>query len=42
MEMTVWDKALLHALYSTLQRSKAQLSEMQTAMLNEITVKPQN
>jgi hypothetical protein len=42
MEMTVWDKALLHALYSTPQRSKAQLSEMQTAMLNEITVKPQN
>jgi hypothetical protein len=27
MEMTVWDKALLHALYSTPQRSKAQLSD---------------
>jgi hypothetical protein len=39
MEMTVWDKALLHALYSTTQRSKAQLSEMQTSMLNDITAK---
>ena len=42
MEMTVWDKALLHALYSTPQRNKMQLSEMQTAMLNEIAAKTQN
>jgi hypothetical protein len=42
MEMTVWDKALLHALYSMPQRSKAQLSQMQTAMLNDITAKAQN
>jgi hypothetical protein len=42
MEMTVWDKALLHALYSQPQRSKTQLSEMQTAMLNDITAKAQN
>jgi hypothetical protein len=35
-EMTVWDKALLHALYSTSQRSKLQVSQIQTAALNEI------
>jgi hypothetical protein len=32
----------LHALCSTPQRSKAQLSAMQTAMLNDITAKAQN
>jgi len=36
-EMTEWDKALLHALYSTPQRSKMQISAMQTAALKEIT-----
>lgn len=41
-EMTAWDKALLHALYGTPQRNKMQLSEMQTAALNEITAKAQN
>jgi hypothetical protein len=35
-EMTEWDKALLHALYSTPQKSKMQISAMQTATLNEI------
>ena len=42
MEMTVWDKALLHALHSMPQRGKAQLSEMQTAMRNDITAEAQN
>ena len=42
MDMTPWDRALLHALYSTPQRNKMQLSEMQTAMLNEITAKAEN
>jgi hypothetical protein len=41
-EMTDWDKALLHALYSTPQRNKMQLSEMQTAVLKDITAKAQN
>jgi hypothetical protein len=36
-EMTEWDKALLHALYSTPQRSKMQISAMQTATLKDIT-----
>jgi hypothetical protein len=35
-EMTVWDKALLHALYTTPQKNRMQLSEMQTAALNDI------
>jgi hypothetical protein len=35
-EMTKWDKALLHALYSTSQRDTMQLSQMQTAALKEI------
>ena len=38
--MTVWDEALLQALYSTPQ-SKAQLFEVQTAMLNNIAAKVQ-
>lgn len=42
MEMTVWDKALLHALYSTPQRNKMQLSEMQTAAFRDITAKAQH
>jgi hypothetical protein len=41
-EMTLWDKALLHALYSTAQRNKMQLSEMQTIAFQEIAAKPQN
>jgi hypothetical protein len=39
MEMSGWDRALLHALYSTPQRNKMQLSEMQTAALEDITTK---
>ncbi len=39
-EMTLWDKALLHALYSTPQRNKMQLSEMQTAALDQIASTP--
>jgi hypothetical protein len=35
-EMSNWDKALLHALYSTPQKNKMQVSQMQTAALNEI------
>jgi hypothetical protein len=42
VEMTSWDKALLHALYSTAQRNKMQLSEMQTVAFHDITAKPQN
>lgn len=42
LEMTIWDRALLHALYSTPQRSVVQLSEMQTAALRDITAKAQN
>jgi hypothetical protein len=41
-EMTVWDKALLHALYSTPHRNKMQLSEMQTAAFMDIRAKAQN
>jgi len=36
LEMTPWDRALLHALYNTSHKDKMQLSEMQTAALNEI------
>lgn len=32
-EMTVWDKALLQSLYTTPQRSRVQLSQMETATL---------
>jgi hypothetical protein len=42
MEMTAWDRALLHALYSTPQRNKMQLSEMQTVAFKDITAKAQN
>jgi hypothetical protein len=41
MEMCPWDKALLHALYSTPQRSKTQLPEMQVAALTEIRANSQ-
>ena len=42
MEMTAWDKALLHALYSAPQRNKMQLSEIKSEALNEITAKATN
>ena len=42
MEMTAWDRALLHALYSTPQKSKTQVSEIQTAMLKDIAAKAGN
>jgi hypothetical protein len=42
LEMTVWDKALLHALYSTPQRSVTQLSQMETAALRDISAKQHN
>jgi hypothetical protein len=41
-EMTVWDRALLHALYSTSQTSEMQLSQMQTVALKDIAAKSQN
>jgi hypothetical protein len=41
LEMTPWDRALLHALYTTPQRNVVQLSEMQTAMLRDLTAKVQ-
>jgi hypothetical protein len=31
--MTVWDKALLQSLYTTPQRSRVQLSQMETTTL---------
>jgi hypothetical protein len=37
MGMTLWDKALLHALYSTPQKNRMQLSEMQSAALRDIS-----
>jgi hypothetical protein len=41
-EMTVWDRALLHALYSTSQTNEMQLSQIQTAALQDIIAKSQN
>ncbi len=41
-ELTVWDKALLHALYSTSQTSATQISQMQTAALKDIAPKSPN
>jgi hypothetical protein len=35
-EMTLWDRALLHALYSTPHHDRLQLSEMQTVALTQI------
>jgi len=42
LEMTVWDRALLHALYSTPQNSVMQLSKMQTTAFRDITAKAGN
>jgi hypothetical protein len=41
-EMTTWDRALLHALYSTRQTNGMQISQMQTAALKDIAAKLQN
>jgi hypothetical protein len=41
-EMTVWDRALLHALYSTSQTNVMQIAQMQSAALKEIAPKSQN
>jgi hypothetical protein len=41
-EMTVWDKALLRALYSTSQTDVMQVSQMQSAALEDIAAKSQN
>lgn len=38
--MTAWDRALLHAVYSTKQKERMQLSEIQTATLNQILAAP--
>lgn len=35
-EMTLWDRALLHALYTTPQRDLMQLSEIETVMLRDV------
>lgn len=37
LEMTAWDKALLLSLYTTEQKNKMQLSQMETVMLREIS-----
>ncbi len=36
-EMTLWDRALLHALYTTPQRDLMQLSEIETVMLRDVS-----
>jgi hypothetical protein len=36
LEMTLWDRALLHALYTTPQRDLMQLSEIETVMLRDV------
>jgi hypothetical protein len=41
-EMTVWDRALLHALYGTSQTTVMQISQMQSAALKDIAAKLQN
>jgi hypothetical protein len=41
-EMTVWDKALLRALYSTSQTDAMQVSQMQSAALKDIAPKSQD
>jgi hypothetical protein len=38
--LTAWDRALLHALYSTKQKERRQLSEIQTATLNQLVAAP--
>jgi hypothetical protein len=37
--MTAWDRAMLQALYTTPQRSKVQLSQMETATLKLIAAR---
>jgi hypothetical protein len=39
VEMTAWDKALLQSLYTTPQRSRVQLSQMETATLKLIAAR---
>jgi hypothetical protein len=41
-EMTAWDRALLHALYSTSQINIMQISQMQTAAFKDIAPKSRN
>ena len=41
-EMSAWDKALLHALYSTSQTDVMQIAQMQSAALKDIAPKSQN
>jgi len=38
-EMTAWDKAMLQSLYTTPQRDRVQLSQMETATLNRIAAR---
>jgi hypothetical protein len=38
--LTAWDQALLHAVYSTKQKERMQLSEIQTATLNQLIAAP--
>jgi hypothetical protein len=37
LEMTAWDKALLLSLYTTEQKTKVQLFQMETVMLKEVS-----
>jgi hypothetical protein len=41
-EMTAWDRALLHGLYSTNPTDRVQISQMQTVAFKDITAKAQN
>lgn len=36
-EMTVWDRALLHSLYSTPQKNRLQVSQMESSVLKEVS-----
>jgi hypothetical protein len=38
--LSVWDQALLHAVYTTTQKDRMQLSEIQTATLDAIVAGP--
>jgi hypothetical protein len=40
LEITEWDRALLTALYSTSQKSRLQISQMQTAVFKELAAQP--
>jgi hypothetical protein len=42
IDLSAWDRALLHALYSTSQTSIMQISQMQTAALKDIAPKSPN